>query len=107
MRGDKEAALAKESGDTPIGAVLVINGSVVAKDHNRVKLNKDERDHAEMLVIEEALQALNKANFRGMKNSVTLYTTYEPCAMCEGFIVWKKVPRVVVGQRKGLLKLLR
>jgi tRNA(Arg) A34 adenosine deaminase TadA len=102
----KEGILAKESKDYPVGAILVVNGSIVAKDHNRVKLNKDERDHAEMLVIKEALRVLGKSDFEGMKN-VTLYTTYEPCAMCEGFIVWKKIPRVVVGKKKGLWQLIR
>ncbi len=102
----KEGMLARESKDYPVGAILVVNGSIVAKDHNRVKLNKDERDHAEMLVINEALRVLNKSDFEGMKN-VTLYTTFEPCAMCEGFIVWKKVPRVVVGEKKWLWQLIK
>lgn len=101
----EEAALAKESGDVTVGAVLVVNGAIVAKDHNRVNLNKDERDHAEMLIIKDALRILNKISFAGMKN-VVLYTTFEPCAMCEGFIISKRVPRVVVGRRKSLQQLL-
>ena len=85
--------------------ILVINGSIVAKDHDRVILDKDERDHAEMLVIKEALQILNRSSFYRMKGDITLYTTYEPCSMCEGFIIWESVPRIVIGQKKYLKQL--
>jgi tRNA(adenine34) deaminase len=102
----EEAASALKFGDAPVGAVFVINKSVIAKAHNQVELGKDHRNHAEMLVINEALQRLKISDFSQIEGDITLYTTYEPCPMCEGFIVWKKVPRVIVGQRKGFGHLL-
>jgi tRNA(Arg) A34 adenosine deaminase TadA len=98
----EEAVLALESGDAPVGAVLVVNEEVIAKSHNTVIEENDYRNHAEMNVLNEALKILGIASFNEIEGDVTLYTTYEPCAMCEGFIIWKKVPRVVVGKKKYL-----
>lgn len=97
----EEAALASQSEDAVIGAILVVNGKIISKAHNEVKLKKDYRNHAEMLAINEALNILNISNFGQIKGNVTLYTTYEPCSMCEGFIVWTRLPRVVVGRKKN------
>ena len=96
----QEAALADQSELYPVGAVLVVNGSVIAKDHNHVKESHDERDHAEMLVIKKALQTLKIQYFQYLKHKVILYTTEEPCLMCEGFIIMKNVPRVIYGRSK-------
>jgi tRNA(adenine34) deaminase len=103
----EEAVLASKSEDAIVGAVLVIDGKIIAKAHNEVKLKKDYRDHAEMLAINEALNILNISNFGQINGGVTLYTTYEPCSMCEGFIVATKVNRVVVGKRKSFITLLK
>jgi tRNA(adenine34) deaminase len=83
----QEAAAAIKSGDAPIGAVVVMNKSVIAKARNQVKLDRDYRNHAEMLAANEALQRLNISNFSQIEEDITLYTTYEPCPICEGFIV--------------------
>ena len=96
----EEAALALESYDFPVGAVLVIDGKVITKAHNEVRLKDDYRNHAEMIAINEALDLLEVSHFGKIKGDVRLYTTYEPCPMCEGFIIWKKVPRVIVGKIK-------
>ncbi|MDE0635553.1 MAG: nucleoside deaminase [Candidatus Poribacteria bacterium] len=102
-----EAELALETGDFPVGSVLVIDGKVVGKGHNEVIRNGDVRDHAEMLAIKRALRDLGEEMFAGVQGNITLYTTYEPCEMCTGLIVWTRVPRVVVGKRKSFRRLGR
>ena len=97
-----EAELALETGDFPVGAILVINGKVISKGHNEVIHNGDVRDHAEMLAIKRALHDLGQEMFEEGQGNITLYTTYEPCAMCAGMIVQTRIPRVVVGKRKRL-----
>jgi len=103
----EEAELALETGDAPVGSVLVVDESIISKAHNTQRLTGDHRGHAEMLVINEALNTLDISNFDQINGDVTLYVTYEPCSMCEGFIIWKRVPRVVVGKRKSFQKLFK
>jgi tRNA(adenine34) deaminase len=101
-----EASRALAEGETPVGSVLVIAGEVVASGHSTVQKHADHRHHAEMNAINAALQALGVESFDEVEGAATLYTTYEPCAMCEGFILWKNVRRVVVGKNKSLGHLL-
>lgn len=98
----QEAALALPTTDYPVGAVLVIDGQVIAKAHNTVRAAGDSRNHAEMLVINDTLTKYNAGDFSQIKGRIVLYTTLEPCPMCEGYLVWKKIPRVVVGKHKDL-----
>lgn len=103
----EEAARAPSHGDAPIGAVLVINGELIASGHNQVLLKRDPRNHAEVVVITEALRKLKEYAHFSRDDQVTLYTTYEPCVMCAGFIAKSRVSRIVVGESKGTLKNLR
>ncbi len=91
----REAVLAGKRGDTPVGAVLVHNGVVVAAHGNERELRKDPTAHAEMLVIREASVALGGWRLLGS----TLYVTLEPCAMCAGALVLARVARLVFGAR--------
>ncbi len=102
---EAEKALAHD--DFPVGALVVVDGLIVARGHNEVKKNGDYRDHAEMVAINSALRKLDIHNFYATALPATLYTTYEPCPMCEGFLVWTGVDRVVVGKRKSFGKLAR
>jgi tRNA(adenine34) deaminase len=89
----KEAKNAFQSGEIPIGAVVVCNERVIARAHNMTELLNDVTAHAEM-------QALTSAsNFLGSKylNDCTLYVTVEPCVMCAGAIFWAQLQRVVYG----------
>lgn len=95
----EEAELAEGTGDAKIGAVLVVNGDVIARAHNTVFLEGDFRNHAEMLVISDSLKILNVSSFRHVQGDTVLYTTLEPCSMCEGYIVYKRIPRVVFGTK--------
>ena len=87
-----QAALtAYEQGEVPVGAALVIDGEVVAVDHNRVVQSGDPTAHAEVLVLRAAAQAGH--DMRGS----TLYVTLEPCVMCAGAIVLSRVGTLVYG----------
>jgi len=87
----EEASKSYREGGLPIGAVMVENGTVVAKGHNqRVQLG-DPTSHGEM-------DCLRNAGRRNRYANVTLYTTLSPCMMCAGTIVQFGIPRVVVGE---------
>ena len=89
----EQAQLAAQSGEVPVGAVLVKNGQVISKAFNKPIANHDPSAHAEMLALREA--ALAEENYR-IPDS-TLYVTLEPCAMCSGAILHARIDRVVYG----------
>lgn len=89
----REAEAALEAGEVPVGAALVHDGVVVARAHNRTRAAGQPMAHAEMLVLQQALDAAGDDRL----NAATLYITLEPCAMCAGAIVLAKVGRVVFG----------
>ena len=87
----REAALALEHDDVPIGALIVHDGEVIAAAHNERELRADPTAHAELLALREAARVLG--SWRVL--DAVLYVTLEPCAMCAGAIVLARVPRVV------------
>src|SRR5438093_12375943 len=91
----EEARLAAAAGEVPIGAVLVVDGTVVARAHNRREVWQDPTAHAELIAIREAAARLRAWRMVGS----TLYVTMEPCAMCVGAAVLARVERVVFGVR--------
>ena len=96
----QEAEKSLQTGDPPIGAILVLDGKVIARGHSSTISLNDHRNHAEAIAINEAMKQLKiKKNFNEVQGALSLYTTSEPCALCEGFIVYKKIPRVIVGER--------
>ena len=88
-----EANLAINEGEIPVGAVLIKNGKLIAKAHNRPILNHDPTAHAEVEVIRKAGKKLK--NYRLAKS--ILYVTLEPCAMCLGAIMHARIERIVFG----------
>ena len=86
-----EAGVAGAAGEVPVGAVIVREGAIVARAHNRTIREQDASAHAEMLAIRAASAALGSWRLGGC----TLYVTLEPCAMCAGAIVLARVDRVV------------
>jgi tRNA(adenine34) deaminase len=86
-----EARLAVEASEVPVGAVVVREGAIVARAHNRTVRDQDASAHAEMLALRAASAALGSWRLSGC----TLYVTLEPCAMCAGAIVLARVDRVV------------
>ena len=92
-----EAKKSLKEGGIPIGAVLVENGHIIGKGHNRLLQNSSTILHAEMDCIE------NAGRLKGVDyKKSTLYTTLSPCEMCSGAIILYKIPRVVMGENKTL-----
>jgi len=89
----QEAQLAYEKGEVPVGAIIVVDGRIIARSHNLTELLKDVTAHAEMQVITSA------ANFLGGKYllNCTMYVTLEPCQMCAGALYWSQISKLVYG----------
>jgi tRNA(Arg) A34 adenosine deaminase TadA len=90
-----EAEKAAACGETPVGAVLVIGGEVIARAHNMRETWQDPTAHAEAIVLREASTRLG----RWRLEDATLYVTLEPCLMCAGALVLARVNRLVYGCR--------
>lgn len=89
----QEAEIAFEKDEIPVGAVIVVNNTVIARTHNLTELLHDVTAHAEMQAITSA------ANFLGGKylKGCTLYVTLEPCQMCAGALYWSQISKIVFG----------
>jgi len=88
-----EANLAINQGEIPVGAILIQDGKLIAKAHNKPILNHDPTAHAEVEVLRKAGKKLK--NYRLARS--TLYVTLEPCAMCLGAIMHARIERIVFG----------
>lgn len=89
----KQAKLAAEQGEVPVGAVVVKNGRVLAQAHNLCEQLADPTAHAELLAIRQAGQALGDWRLEGC----FLYVTAEPCAMCAGAAINARISRIYFG----------
>jgi len=89
----EQAKLAAAMGETPVGAVAVWDGQVIAAAHNLRETQRSALSHAEMLVIQAACEKLGGWRL----HRCTLYVTLEPCPMCAGAIINARIPRVVFG----------
>ncbi|QWE05028.1 tRNA adenosine(34) deaminase TadA [Polynucleobacter sp. JS-JIR-II-50] len=89
----EQAQLAAQSGEVPVGAVLVRDGQVISRAFNKPIANHDPSAHAEMLALREATLAEKNYRIPGS----TLYVTLEPCAMCSGAMLHARIDRVVYG----------
>jgi len=86
-----EARLAAESGEVPIGAVIVYEGAIIARGQNRAIRDNDPTAHAEIVALRAAAAALG--NYR--LNGCAIYVTLEPCAMCAGAMIHARLDRLV------------
>ncbi len=89
----KEAVIAYERDEVPVGAVIVINNKIIARGHNQVELLNDSTAHAEILALTSAYSSLGSKYLP----DATLYVTVEPCLMCCGAMYWGKLARIVFG----------
>ena len=89
----EEARRAGEEGEIPIGAILVKEDQVLARDHNRCIEMNDPTAHAEILVIRKGGEALG--NYR--LNDTMIYVTAEPCSMCASAMIHGRISRLVFG----------
>ncbi len=89
----KEARLALDYDEVPIGAIVVCKGRIIGRGHNLTERLNDVTAHAEMQAFTAA------ANFMGGKylKDCTLYVTIEPCIMCAGASYWTQISRIVFG----------
>ena len=88
-----EAHAAAAEGEAPIGAVVVYEGEIIARAHNRRELDEDPSAHAEFSAMVAAARALGRWRLTGC----TVYVTLEPCVMCAGLMVNARVTRCVYG----------
>ena len=91
-----QARLALAAGEVPVGAVLVIDGQIVARGFNQPIASCDPTAHAEMLVLRDAARSVGNYRLPGAE----VYVTLEPCLMCVGAIVNARVATVVYGARE-------
>jgi tRNA(adenine34) deaminase len=89
----KEAKKAEERGEVPIGAVIVMEGKIVARAYNLRENEQNAIAHAELLAIDQACKDIGSWRLE----ESTLYVTLEPCPMCAGAIILARVKKVVYG----------
>jgi tRNA(adenine34) deaminase len=89
----KEAELAFAENEVPVGAVIVLNKTIIARAHNLTERLTDVTAHAEMQAITAASEYIGAKYLK----KCTLFVTLEPCAMCAGALAWTQIEKVVFG----------
>jgi len=89
----QEAQKSQEMNEVPVGAIIIMNGEVISKSHNKSISQNDPTSHAEINALRNAANKVGNYRLTG----ATLYVTLEPCAMCYGAIVHSRIPRLVFG----------
>ena len=89
----KEAQLAYDEGEVHVGAVVVMDGKMIARGYNMVEKLNDPTAHAEMIALTSAFCQIGAKYLP----DATLYVTVEPCLMCAGALYWSKITRIVWG----------
>lgn len=93
MQALREARIAYDEEEIPIGAVVVMNNTIIARGHNMTERLNDPTAHAEMIALTAAFNSLGSKYLP----DATLFVTVEPCFMCAGAAYWSKIGRVVYG----------
>lgn len=89
----QEARIAYDTGEVPVGAVVVMGNKVIGRGHNLTETLKDPTAHAEMMALTAAFSHLGAKYLP----DATIYITLEPCHMCAGALYWSKIGRIVYG----------
>ena len=89
----KQAQIAFDEDEVPIGAIVVMNNKIVAKAYNQVEKLNDATAHAEIIALTSAFGSMGSKYLP----DATLYVTVEPCLMCTGALYWSKIKRIVYG----------
>lgn len=89
----KEANIAKNLGEVPIGCVVVYRGEIIGRGHNLRETTNQAEKHAEMIAISQANSALDSWRL----SEAELYVTLEPCPMCSGAIINSRIKKVYYG----------
>ncbi len=101
----EEARKAYNEGEIPVGVAAVENGSIIAREHNRVEQRGDCTAHAEMLVLKKLFSL--KSDWR--LENILLYVNLEPCVMCAGAIQLARIKTLIFGaynEKKGAIRTL-
>ncbi|SYZ74330.1 tRNA-specific adenosine deaminase [Candidatus Zixiibacteriota bacterium] len=91
----REAKMAYEEGEVPVGAVVVKDGQIIGRGHNRTESLKDATAHAEIIAITSAASIIGDWRLE----NCLLYSTIEPCAMCAGAAVLSRIATIIFGGR--------
>lgn len=89
----RQAQMAYDAGEIPIGAVVTWDTKIIARGHNQTEQLNDSTAHAEMIALTAAFNTLGSKYL----TEATLYVTIEPCLMCSGALYWSKIGRIVYG----------
>ncbi len=89
----EQARAAAERGEVPVGAVISLDGRIVARSGNRTIADCDPTAHAEIVALRDAAKSVGNYRLLG----ATLYVTIEPCAMCAGAMIQARIDRLVYG----------
>ncbi len=89
----EEAKKAASEDETPVGAVVVLDGQLIGRGHNQPRLLHDPTAHAEIIAITAACQTIDRSRLEGAE----LFVTLEPCSMCAGAIVLARIKRLYYG----------
>ncbi|MBS1517146.1 MAG: nucleoside deaminase [Bacteroidetes bacterium] len=89
----REAEIAYEEQEIPVGCVIVFQNTIIAKAHNQIETLKDPTAHAEIIAITAAAEYLQSKQLVGC----SMYVTLEPCSMCAGAIVLSKIENLFFG----------
>jgi tRNA(adenine34) deaminase len=95
QRAIEEARMAQDSGEVPVGAIIVKNGELVAAGQNRNLRDSDPSAHAEIVALRAAGRALGNHRLEGCE----MYVIVEPCPMCAGALVHARLKRLVFGAK--------
>ncbi len=103
LQAIKEAEKARDTGEVPVGAVIVSHNQIIARAHNQTQLLNDVTAHAEILAITTASAYLGSKYLK----DCTLFVTLEPCIMCSGALFWSQIDRIVYGasdEKRGFMR---
>jgi tRNA(adenine34) deaminase len=89
----EQARLAAEAGEVPVGALVIKDGEIVGKGHNRNLLDNDPTAHAEIVALRQAAMRLGNHRLSGC----VMVATIEPCSMCAGALIHARIARLVYG----------
>jgi tRNA(adenine34) deaminase len=89
----EQAALAAAAGEVPVGALVIKDGEIIGRGHNRNLLDDDPTAHAEIVALRQAAARLGNHRLTGC----TMVATIEPCSMCAGALIHSRLARLVYG----------
>ena len=89
----EQAALAAAAGEVPVGALVIKDGEIIGRGHNRNLLENDPTAHAEIVALRQAAARLGNHRLTGC----VMVATIEPCSMCAGALIHARIARLVYG----------